>query len=366
MLSNDGSILTSTKSIQEHGVKFYKDLYSNAACDSDNQEFFLSFLQNELSDADRIILSAPLTKNEIYRIIESMALNKTPGVDGLPAEFYIENWQLISDAILELYRTILQDGCLGESQRKGIITIIPKSNDTLDINNYRPISLLCVDYKILAKILAERIKCVLMKVIHNKQFCGVPGRSINQCNMEIRDLIHFANDSNLDLAILNLDWYKAFDLVPIDFVFKVLLALGFGETFVNWIKILYNGIESALIVNNVLSDFFPVYRSVRQGCPMSMSLFVVFQEPFYRAIVASRIIRPLTLPDATEIKILGYADDSTLLITDDRGLIEAFNMIRKFEKAMGSKLNRSKTKLFSTGNWKDRVQWPINEFQIEN
>ena len=136
--------------------------------------------------------------------------------------------------------------------------------------------------------------------------------------------------------------------------------------FVGWIKTLYNEIESSLIINNVLSDFLPVYRSVRQGCPMSMSLFILFQEPFYRAIVASRVIRPVTLPDNTDLKILGYADDSTLLIKDEQSLIEAFKLISKFEKAMGCRLNRNKTKIFGVGNWKDKTQWQINEFQIEN
>ena len=170
-----------------------------------------------------------------------MALNKTPGVDVLPVEFYIDNLDVISDDILALYSTVLQTGSLSESQRRGIITIIPKSSDTMHIENYRPIGLLCTDYKILSKTLAERMKQVLCKVIHNKQFCGVPGRSINQCNMELRDLIHYANDSNLDLAVLNLDWYKAFDLVPVDFIFKVLRELNFGSVFISWIKALYTG-----------------------------------------------------------------------------------------------------------------------------
>ena len=138
----------------------------------------------------------------------------------------------------------MQIGHLGRSQKRGIITIIPKSNDTLHIRNYRPISLLCTDYKILSKILSERIKIVLCKVINNKQFCGIPGRSINQCNMELRDMIQYANDSNQNMAVLNLDWYKAFDLVPVDFVFEVLQTLGFVFC-VNWIKILYIGIKSA-------------------------------------------------------------------------------------------------------------------------
>ena len=126
------------------------------------------------------------------------------------------------------------------------------------------------------------------------------------------------------LAILNLDWHKAFDLVPVEFVFEVLQTLGFGSIFVNWIRTLYTGIESALQINNILSDFFPVNRSVRQGCPLSMGLFLLFQEPFYRAIVTSRIMRPLALPDSTELKLLGYADDSNVLIRDDRSLVEVF------------------------------------------
>ena len=232
MADDDGSILTSFAPIQKHAVKFYKNLYSKCTVDHDKQVFFLSFLRNELSDDDRNHLCTPLSTDEIYKTIKLMALNKTPGIDGLPVEFYIEHWELIANDILALYDTILDTGYLGKSQKRGVITIIPKSNNTLDIRNYRPISLLCTDYNILSKIFAERIKAVLCKVINNKQFCGIPGRSINQCNMELRDLIQYANDSNLNMAVLNLDWYKAFDLVPVDFVFKVLQTLGFGDIFI--------------------------------------------------------------------------------------------------------------------------------------
>ena len=88
--------------------------------------------------------------------------------------------------------------------------------------------------------------------------------------MELRDIIYYANDVDLELTVVNLDWYKAFDLVSLDFTLKALLKLGFGEGFVRWISVLYNDIESAVQINNILGDFFPVTRSVRQGCPLSM------------------------------------------------------------------------------------------------
>ena len=101
--------------------------------------------------------------------------------------------------------------------------------------------------------------------------------------MELRDIIYYTNDLDLELAVVNLDWYKAFDLVSMEFTLKALRKLGFGETFVHWVSILYTDIESSVLINNILSDFFPVTRSVRQGCPLSMGLFIIYQEAFYRA-----------------------------------------------------------------------------------
>ena len=205
-----------------------------------------------------------------------------------------------------------------------------------------------------------------MKVIHNKQFCGVPGRSINQCNMELRDIIYYSNDNNINIGFLNLDWYKAFDLVPVEFVYQILEKLGFGITFIGWIRALYNGIESSLEINNILSDFFPINRSVRQGCPLSMCLFVIFQEPFYRAIMASQIIRPLRLPDSSELKVLGYADDTTLLILDSWSLLEIGRLIADFESATGFQLNKNKTSIFGAGSWANKEDWPLEWLCTKN
>ena len=185
--------------------------------------------------------------------------------------------------------------------------------------------------------------------------------------MELRDIIYYANDINMELALVNLDWYKAFDLVSIDFTLKALHnKRGFDETFVQWTSILYRDIESAVLINNILSDFFPVSRSVRQGCPMSMGLFVIYQEAFYRAMVKSRIIRPLRMPDATETTLLGYADDTTVLILNNESLIEMENIVSHFEKATGAILNcNNKTKVFGLGKWKNREQWPIPWLKVE-
>ena len=184
--------------------------------------------------------------------------------------------------------------------------------------------------------------------------------------MELRDIIYYANDADMEMAVVNLDWYKAFDLVSIEFTLKALRKLGFGEDFVQWVSILYKDIESAVLINNTLSDFFPVTRSVRQGCPLSMGLFVVYQEAFYRALVKSRIIRPLRMPDNTETTLLGYADDTNILIVNFESLIEVEKVILQFEQATGAILNRNnKTKIYGLGKWKDKENWPITWIKVE-
>ena len=98
-----------------------------------------------------------------------------------------------------------------------------------------------------------------------------------------------------------------------------------------------------------------------------MALFIVYQEPFYRALVASRIIRPLTLPGNYQQKLLGYADDTNIIVRDDNSLVEINRIVVDFESATGSKLNRNKkTKIFGMGQWKERQQWPMDWLASEN
>ena len=91
-------------------LKFYKNLYAKGSYENEKQEYFLSFLTNELSDVDRAMLSSPLSCVEIYGKAGNMATDRTPGGDGLPVEFYNENSDIIAENILALYNTSLQTG----------------------------------------------------------------------------------------------------------------------------------------------------------------------------------------------------------------------------------------------------------------
>ena len=188
-----------------------------------------------------------------YKAITAMANNKSPGTDGLPAEFKKLFFDILAEDLLEVLNTIFDLGQMSTSQRTGLITMLYKKGDRLDLKNWRPISLLNCDYKILSKILSLRLAKVLGTIIEPDQTCSVPGRSITTNGLLLRDLIQLSEDQQLPAAFISLDQLKAFDRVDWDFLFKVMKSFHFSDRFIQWIRILYTDIKSRVKVNGHLT-----------------------------------------------------------------------------------------------------------------
>ena len=142
------------------------------------------------------------------------------------------------------------------------------------------------------------------------------------------------------------------------------MKMGFSRDFINIIKIFYLSRSSQCLVNGFLTEEFSIKRGVRQGCPLSMLLFIISQEPLYSALENSTVIRPFRTPNC-DIKLQGYADDTNLILADDQSITEAFNLVKQFEKATGASLNVNKTKVFGIGQWNGRTSWPISNVNIQ-
>ena len=135
------------------------------------------------------------------------------------------------------------------------------------MKNWKPISLLCVDYKILTKILSKRLKLTLDQTISKEQTCGIPNRSIFSSLFTTRQLIHYSNAKNIPSYIVSIDQQEAFDKVDREFLYKIMAKLGYSNTLINFVKKIYQNTESMISNNGFLSSPFPLTRGVRQGCP---------------------------------------------------------------------------------------------------
>ena len=179
-----------------------------------------------------------LTEKECLAALKTMESTKTPGTDGLPAEFYKVFWKDISSFLISALHYPFESGRLSISQRRGAIKLIPKKDAELYyIKNWRPITLLNTDYKIAAKVIANRVKSVLPSLINYDQTGFMKGRFIGENIRLIDCIIQYATEKNIPGLLLFIDFEKAFDSLEWSFIFDTLRFFGFGDSIINWVKV---------------------------------------------------------------------------------------------------------------------------------
>ena len=192
LMNKSGQLVEGTEKVIDVTYQFYKELYSKELEDTDAQEFFLQGVEKKLREEDRRKLDDDFTKEEFQEALHDLKKDKSPGCDGLTKEFYDFFWEKLQDFYMECIKEVEETGELSESQKVGLIRISYKKNGRIHIGNYRPITLLNVDLKILTRALAKRMMTVLPYLIHDNQTC-VPGRKITKNIHIVQDLIDHIN-----------------------------------------------------------------------------------------------------------------------------------------------------------------------------
>uniref|UniRef100_A0A672R4V8 Reverse transcriptase domain-containing protein n=1 Tax=Sinocyclocheilus grahami TaxID=75366 RepID=A0A672R4V8_SINGR len=238
----------------------------------------------------------------------------------------------------------------------GLMKLIYKrKGHKVDLKNYRPITMLNTDLKILSKILANRLKEIMPSIIKTNQVYGVKGRDIADTTISIKDMIRYINEKNKNGFLISLDFEKAFDRVEHDFLFGVLKSFGFGENFIKWIRILYKGAVTKIKCNGFLTHVFKITRSIRQGCPLSALLYSLISEPLGLAIKHEEGIKGIGV-EGEENKIFQYADDTTVMVKDLKSVKKAMEIVQMFCKGSGAKVNEEKTVYMRFGGATDLTE----------
>jgi len=281
-----------------------------------------------------------------------MSNNKTPGTDGLPVDFYKMFFNDISKNMVDCFNYSFQSSKLTCDQRRGIINLIPKKdNDPTFLKNWRPISLLNTDYKILTKCIASRLKNVLPFIIHNDQTGFLPGRYIGENIRLALDTIDYLNKNNLPGLMFMIDFHKAFDKLEWSFIFNTLNFFNFGPDLIKWVKLFYTDIYSCVMNNGHASDFFKLGCGVRQGCPLSPLLYIVCGEILSLLIKNNHDIEGIIIND-TEILVSAFADDTTLYLRNVNSLKNAILILNNFQQYSGLAINLNKSELLPLGYYK--------------
>ena len=268
----------------------------------------------------------------------------------MPCEFYKFFWKDISSLVVDSLNCGYNNGELSIEQRRGLITLIPKKDkDRAFLKNWRPLTLLNTDYKILAKALANRISPLLDKLIHHNQTGYVKGRYIGENIRTISDLKEYLLAKNKTGILLLIDFEKAFDSVKWKFIQKTLIAFNFGKSFRKWVEVLYQNVQSAVLNNGYITQFFNLERGVRQGCPLSVYLFLLVVELMAIYIRSEEKIKGVELTDH-KIVISQLADDTSIFLEGPQYIAPLLSVLKKFAICSGLKTNVEKTKVYNIGN----------------
>ncbi|KAF1314632.1 reverse transcriptase, partial [Globisporangium splendens] len=247
-----------------------------------------------------------------------------------------------------LFNLWIPECVLPSSFSEAHIHCIRKSVSAASPLDYRPIALLNSDYKIFTRMFATGLRTVLPWLIHHMQAGFVPGRAIpTTIDVLLATQQRATSDPAMSKAIaLLLDFAKAYDSLDRSFLAQALQHLGFPLKFVHLVKVLHSQTTYKFIVNGFLSRKYNVTSGIRQGCPLAPLLFILALEVLYRKIEASDEIRGVELQAAgcaTELRLGGYADDTTIYLSDPKDISAVFAILDKYGAASGLRVNRHKS-----------------------
>ena len=294
-----------------------------------------------------------------------MPNNKAPGPDGFPAEFYKHFWPSLAPLFIRAIIEIKQNSRFPVHMNTALISLLPKPNKDHTLpSNYRPISLINVDMKIISKSLAHRIEKVTPYIIHPDQTGFIKGRHASNNTPRLFNLIHYSSLQQQDTIITTLDAEKAFDRVNWKFLFNTLQRFSFGKSFINWIKILYTSPSATVITNGLISQSFTLHRGTREGCPLSPSSFTIFIEPLAIAIRQNPHIKGIQTPK-THHKISLYADNILFFFQSPKSFLQVtIKLIESFSKISDYSINWNKSSILPLHNtrWDAAVQ--VSQIQL--
>ena len=282
----DGKTVVNEQEIMSEIQSFYEKLYSSDIDHNDSvfNNFGLDLKFPILSDEEKTNLEGKITLEECEKILKTFQNGKSPGDDGFTAEFYKTFFKLLGQDLVSSFNAAFDAGEMSISQRRGVITLIPKEeSNLLLLSNWRPITLLNVDYKIASKVIAKRIERVLPSLIHPDQTGFMTGRYIGQNIRLINDIIQQTEQQKIPGILILLDFQKAFDSLEWSFIQNTLTLFNFGNEIKKWISTFYMNSESSVLNNGFCTNYFKLSRGVRQGCPLSpLSLYLSRRSTSYQ------------------------------------------------------------------------------------
>ncbi|MBS3168446.1 hypothetical protein J4216_04930 [Candidatus Woesearchaeota archaeon] len=309
-----------------------------------------------------IDLFKEFTDEEIQELIDSAGNNKAPGDDKIANEF--PKYTFSNETIIffrKLVNTIINSKDMHQDWKNGVIFPLPKEGNLAELNNIRPITLLSYPWKLFMRGLCQRFNRILNST--NTISIAQAGFRSNHSTIEMTTTLVAAIDNakryEKEMYSTFADISKAYDSVPHQAIWRQLERIGLNTNQIKLMENLYKNNTTQIITKYGLTEKFSYENGVRQGCPLSPVLFIIFFDPIIDYLekrkekdgfkFENNKIKngPKEVNDDFWISVLGFADDLALIASSIFGAQWQIKQLEDFLTSFGMKLNVKKTKLMT-------------------
>lgn len=363
-------LISDPQQISEHIVDYFKNLFCTNHV-LQEQVLVEEVIPKLIDDNTNKLLTMLLTKAEIKAAVFNLNKYGAPGPDGFGGFFFQTYWDIIqkdfTDAILQFFKS----SWILPNFNANTLNLIPKHSNAVRVEHYRPIAMANFKFKVISKIIANRLASILPSIISDNQKGFIKGRNIKDCLCLASEAVNLldkkAYGGNLALKI---DITKAFDTLDWGFLLKVLSCFGFDQTFCHWIASILSSASLSISINGVQQGYFNCSRGVRQGDPLSPLLFCLAEE------VSSMGINKLV--EDGKIKLISgsrntqipshcfYADDIMIYCRENLESLQALqNLFTRYANCAGQVISARKSTIFAGGITQGRMQHIIDLLGFE-
>jgi len=309
-------------------------------------------------------LTRHVTPQEIKTAVFSTGPHWAPGPDGFSAAFYHEFWDDINPTIIKEVERFFVEGFLNQQHNHTNICLIPKTEAPTSMMEFRPIALYNVSYKIISKILVNRLKKHLSSVISDNQTAFIRGRMITDNNIIAHEVFHALKArkrQSKSYMALKTDITKAYDRLEWSFLKTTMEYMGFDDRWIQWIMTCVSSVSFSVLINGSPQGSITPERGIRQGDPMSPYLFILFAEVLSHMMKQAdlkRHLQGIRISDqGPAITHLLFADDSLFfMLVNDKSCKTIREILSLYEKVSGQAVNLRKSSISFGSRVKPQVK----------
>ncbi|XP_055814563.1 uncharacterized protein LOC129884258 [Solanum dulcamara] len=346
----DGNWIEEEGGISAEAIKYYTAQFTKEEDPKDYE--ILNHLPRMIFEEDNVMFEAEPTEEEVKRVVFQLNSDSAGGPDGFTGVFYQTCWDIIRQDVTNMMKAFFCGAELPRFVTHTNLVLIPKKDMVNTFSDMRPISLSNFVNKFFLRLLHERLVAKVPNIISPNQAGFVKNRSIVENILLTQEIVYDIRLRTKEAnVIIKLDMKKAYDRISWLFLTKVLRHMGFSEKSIDMVYRIVSNNWYSVLVNGQQQGFFQSTRGVKQGDPLSPTLFILAAEVLTRSLNAlhhDMQVKGFGMPKwSPKINHLAYADDMIMFTSADMvSLQRIMRILRKYEQTSGQKINMNKSAVY--------------------